>query len=74
MTRWILSALLICVFLPGFAADSTTPKPKPPVAENGDRRGVDNDGDGRTEPVHVKGYYRKDGTYVRGHYRAKPGK
>jgi hypothetical protein len=44
----------------------------PPVAENGDIRGVDNDGDGRTEPVHVRGYTRKDGTYVRGHYRASP--
>jgi len=45
---------------------------KPPVAENGDVRGWDNDGDGRTEPVHVRGYYRRDGTYVRGHYRARP--
>ncbi len=42
------------------------------TAENGDRPGVDNDGDGRVEPVHVRGYYRKDGTYVRGHYRASP--
>lgn len=45
---------------------------KPLVAENGDVRGADNDGDGRAEPVHVRGYYRKDGTYVRGHYRAAP--
>ena len=44
----------------------------PPVAENGDVRGVDNDGDGRIEPVYVRGYYRKDGTYVRSHYRARP--
>ncbi|MBU1706267.1 hypothetical protein KKG19_06135 [Patescibacteria group bacterium] len=44
----------------------------PTIAENGDIRGIDNDGDGRAEPVHVHGYYRKDGTYVRGHYRAKP--
>jgi len=44
----------------------------PPVAENGDIRGADNDGDGRAEPVYVRGYTRKDGTYVRGHYRASP--
>lgn len=74
MPRWILSALLLCAFVPGFAADSQPSTPKPPVAENGDRRGADNDRDGRAEPVHVKGYYRKDGTYVRGHYRAKPKK
>ena len=44
----------------------------PPVAENNDVRGADNDGDGRREPVYVRGYRRKDGTYVRGHYRARP--
>jgi hypothetical protein len=44
----------------------------PVVAENGDIRGADNDGDGTAEPVHVNGYFRKDGTYVRGHYRARP--
>lgn len=74
MPRWILTALALCAFLPAFSADSQPTTAKPPVAENGDRRGADNDGDGRKEPVHVKGYYRKDGTYVRGHYRAKPGK
>jgi hypothetical protein len=41
-------------------------------AENGDIYGIDNDGDGRAETVFVRGYYRKDGTYVRSHYRAKP--
>jgi hypothetical protein len=44
----------------------------PPVAENGDIRGADNDGNGRPEPIYVRGYYKKDGTYVRGHYRARP--
>ena len=34
----------------------------PPVAENGDIRGVDNDGDGRIETIHVSGHI------VRGHY------
>ena len=46
----------------------------PPVAENGDVRGYDNDADGRIEPTYVRGYYRRDGTYVRSHYRAKPRK
>jgi len=41
------------------------------VAENGDIRGADNDGDGRKESVYVKGHYRK-GVYVRAHYRASP--
>jgi hypothetical protein len=52
---------------------ATSPSWPPPLAENGDVRGVDNDGDGRIEPVYVRGYYRKDGTYVRSHYRARPG-
>jgi hypothetical protein len=36
----------------------------PLVAENGDIRGKDNDGDGRIEPIHKKGHW------VRGHYAA----
>jgi hypothetical protein len=40
-------------------------------AQNGDAYNVDNDGDGRREPVYVKGYHRKDGTYVRSHYRVR---
>ena len=40
-------------------------------AENGDAYNVDNDGDGRREPIYVRGYHRKDGTYVRSHYRAR---
>lgn len=43
----------------------------PYQTENGDIRGHDNDGDGRVESVYVRGYYKKDGTYVRSHYRAK---
>ena len=27
---------------------------------------------GRPKTVHVKGYYRKDGTYVQPHYRSPP--
>jgi hypothetical protein len=40
------------------------------TAENGDIYGADNDGDGRIETIFVRGYYRKNGTYVRSHYRA----
>ena len=43
----------------------------PYVTENGDVYNRDNDGDGRLEPVYVRGYDRKDGTYVRSHYRAR---
>ena len=41
-------------------SQSTTSAYKPPVNTSGD--------------VHVKGYYRKDGTYVRPHTRSKPSK
>lgn len=44
----------------------------PSRAENGDLFNRDNDGDGRVESVYVKGYYKKNGTYVRSHYRAAP--
>jgi hypothetical protein len=27
---------------------------------------------GRAKTVHVNGYYRKDGTYVKSHYRSPP--
>jgi len=46
---------------------------RPYRAENGDIRGLDNDFDGRREPNHVRGYYRRNGDYTRGHYRAMPG-
>ncbi|MCG8404149.1 MAG: hypothetical protein MI923_03015 [Phycisphaerales bacterium] len=41
------------------------------VAENKSYYGQPN-ADGRPKTVRVKGYYRKDGTYVRGHYRSRP--
>lgn len=60
----------------GQAVPTATRQPStsayPVRAENGDYYGRDNDGDGRVETVHVRGYYRRDGTYVRGHYRARP--
>jgi hypothetical protein len=42
----------------------------PPIAQNGDRRGLDNDRDGYRESTHVRNYTRSNGTHVRGHYRA----
>ncbi len=44
----------------------------PNVAENGSYYGEKSKITGRPKTVKVKGYYRKDGTYVRGHYRSKP--
>src|SRR6267143_384246 len=41
-------------------------------AENGSCYG-DPNANGVRKTVHVNGYYRKDGTYVRGHYRSAPG-
>ena len=42
------------------------------VAENGSYYGQPN-ANGVPKTVHVNGYYRKDGTHVRGHYRSAPG-
>jgi ATP dependent DNA ligase domain len=48
--------------------DSNRRSPSLAVAENGDVRGADNDGDGQAEPVDVGADTTgKDGTYVRGH-------
>jgi predicted small lipoprotein YifL len=44
----------------------------PPVAENGTYYGEISPATGRAKTVHVEGYYRRDGTYVRGHYRSAP--
>ena len=54
------------------ATTSTKTGYTPWMTENGDIYNRDNDGDGRVETVYVRGYYRKNGTYVRSHYRAKP--
>ena len=57
---------------------STTPsaqtsKPISPYscAENGSCYGDVSAATGRAKTVPVQGYYRQDGTYVRGHYRSK---
>ena len=65
---------------PGTAAGTvlpaTPPSPNPvavpPVGENGSYYGELNK-NGVPKTVHVSGYYRRDGTYVRGHYRSAPG-
>ena len=44
----------------------------PGVAENGSYYGELN-ANGVPKTVHVNGYYRRDGTYVQGHYRSAPG-
>lgn len=45
---------------------------RPYVAENGSYYGEISDLTGRPKTVHVRGYYRKDGTYVQGYYRSSP--
>lgn len=42
------------------------------VAENGSHYGEISPATGRPKTVEVRGYYRRDGTYVRGHYRSAP--
>lgn len=63
---------------PTEASKIVVPPPNPPsaltpgVAENGSYYGEPNK-NGVPKTVHVDGYYRKNGTYVRGHYRSAPG-
>lgn len=64
-------AVLVIAGLFSSLTDSGSSWP-PDVAGNGDRRGFDNDGDGRTESQYVRGYTRSDGVQVRDHYRAHP--
>ena len=54
------------------AAAPTSPGGSSLCAENGSCYG-DPNVNGIPKTVHVNGYYRKDGTYVRGHYRSAPG-
>jgi hypothetical protein len=60
-------------------APATTTNPSAPTnagsglcAENGSCYG-DLNANSVPKTVHVNGYYRKDGTYVRGYYRSAPG-
>jgi len=43
----------------------------PLTAENGSTYGETSPATGRPKTVYVHGYFRKDGTYVRSHYRSK---
>jgi hypothetical protein len=42
------------------------------IAENGSYYGEISKNTGRPKTVYVNGYFRKDGTYVRSHYRSRP--
>jgi len=44
----------------------------PLIAENGSYYGEISKRTGRPKTIYVHGYFRSDGTYVRGHYRSKP--
>ena len=44
----------------------------PTCAENGSCYGDISPASGRPKTVYVRGYYRRDGTYVRSHYRSPP--
>jgi len=62
---------------PGPNATRTSPTTPPSsgtglCAENGSCYG-DLNANGVPKTIHVNGYYRKDGTYVRGYYRSAPG-
>jgi hypothetical protein len=56
------------------STSTTTGEIKPLCAENGSCYGDISPNTGRPKTVAVRGYYRKDGTYVRGHYRSAPRK
>jgi len=46
----------------------------PRVAENGSYYGEISEYTGRPKTVYVRGYFRRDGTYVRSHFRSPPRK
>jgi len=53
------------------ATTTTPPTYGVPCAENGSCYGDVSTINGMPKTIHVDGYYRKDGTYVRGHYRSR---
>ena len=57
---------------PAVATPEQSTSGSPLCAENGSCYGDISSYTGRPKTVHVGGYYRKDGTYVRGHYRSRP--
>ena len=56
--------------VPSADAAKTTPA-KPACSESGSCYGDTSAATGKPKTVYVPGYYRKDGTYVRGYYRSK---
>jgi hypothetical protein len=56
------------------SGESTSGSAAPACEENGSCYGDTSDATGRPKTVDVHGYTRKDGTYVRGHYRSAPSK
>lgn len=56
---------------PSYTPVNPAPTPQVGVAESGSYYGELN-ANGVPKTVHVNGYYRKDGTYVREHYRSAP--
>jgi hypothetical protein len=58
--------------LPPALRSAATAQPTAGCAENGSCYGDVSAATGRAKTVSVRGYYRRDGTYVRGHYRSSP--
>lgn len=54
-----------------YSKSDSTEHSNPRVAENGSYYGQQSETTGKPKTTYVNGYYRKDGTYVRGHYRSR---
>lgn len=62
-----VSEILSCV-----ASEEYSNSTPPCVGENSSYYGEMSTKTGRPKTVYLKGYYRKNGTYVKGHYRSPP--
>ena len=76
-TRSIVAAAPLLELPPSLSLDSGLPTTKwstasPSCTESGSCYGDISPATGSPKTVHVNGYYRKDGTYVRPHYRSPP--
>ncbi len=67
-----ISASASTAYQPPSLPASAPPATGSYCAENGSCYGDPSALTGRPKTVHVNGYYRRDGTYVRGHYRSRP--
>jgi hypothetical protein len=74
-----VDSLAIAPSAPSTASSRAAPSPYAEAkaasygcAENGSCYGDISTATGRAKTVSVRGYYRRDGTYVRGHYRSRP--